>query len=196
MKRQKKGGRFGTLVFLIPTIIIIALVAFAILSTSGLQNGTLVISAQTSSNYYLPKQLSVMASVSGRSATTPYNLTLSPGSYTVTFSPLAWFYPPADRVVSVPGGKAAYAVGVYDPIVRTVLVAANSFNSSSIFVDHGVTPVVFINRMGEDALIQSTSFGRVDISPAGNFTYVFPKAGAFLVYMPLVPDSNVTISAA
>lgn len=196
MKRRKRGGRFGTLLFLVPTIVVLALVIFAVLYTVSFQNGTLIVNAQTSSKYYQPKFLNVSASVSGRLGTTPYNLSLAPGTYTVSFSQRAWFYTPAERVVSLPGGKTAYAVGVYDPIVRTVLMTGDSFNSSNVSAEHGITPVIFINQMKDSVLIQSIPTGRVNIPPAGNFTFVFPQAGRYSVYMTLAPSANVTISVA
>jgi len=195
LQARRKKRRFENLVFFIPIIVIVIAVTYQVLTSTYFGSGTLIVSAQTSGEYYTAKWLNVTAEVGVYAkGTTPIHASLPQGTYTVQFSPQAWFYTPPERTVSLPPGKTAYVVGVYDPIVRTVLIASNKFNSSLVSAGRDVTPVMFINMMSDNVLIQSLPSGRVSIPPAGNTTIVFPQTGRYLVYMPLVTDANVTIS--
>jgi len=195
LKNRKKGGRIGTLLFFIPVILIMAVVVYAIVSATGSQNGTLVVEAQSSGQSSHVISLAVAVSVNGQKVTTPATLTLSQGTYTVTFSGIPWYVTPPTRVVLVPAAKTSYAVGTYDPIEEFVSVNGGSFNRTSLSVLHGVTPVVWINPSSTDQVIYSPPMGKVDIPPMQNFTYVFPQKGTFVVYFPAGGSGSVDVSA-
>jgi len=195
LKNRRKGGRIGTLLFFIPIILIMAVVVYAIISATGSPNGTLVVEAQSSGQYSHVVSLAVTVSVNGQKVTTPATLTLSQGTYTVTFSGLPWYVTPPPRAVLVPATKTTYAVGTYDPIEEFVSVSGGSFNRTSLSVLHGVTPVVWINPSGIDQVIYSPPMGKVDIPPMQNFTYVFPQQGAFAVYFQAGGSGSVDVTA-
>ena len=91
-----------------------AVVVYAIVSAVGSPNGTLVVEAQSSGKNSV--SLGVSVSINGQKATTPATLTLSQGTYTVTFSAVPWYTTPPARVVLVPAAKTSYVVGTYNPI--------------------------------------------------------------------------------
>jgi len=179
MKGRGKNRRLGTFLFLIPIILVVALVAYAIIDTTTFQNGTLIVEAQTSSRYYPALTLHFPVSVSGRVGTTPYTVTLSPGTYTVNFQSEHWFTAPQSRTVSLPGGRTSYVIGTYDPIPVIVSVDQDAFNTTSIEVMHGITPVVWVNPSSVYEVIASNLTGRLFVPPLQNYSYVFSGSGKF-----------------
>jgi hypothetical protein len=135
-----------------------------------------------------------MVAIGTVSGTTPMTLSLSQGSYTVTFSALAWYTTPPPKYVTVLSGKDSYAVGVYDPIVEYVSVGGGQFNRTSLAVEHGVTPVVWVNPSSEDQIIFSQLTGRVEVPPMQNFTYVFQQKGTFTFSFPLNSSPSLEIT--
>ena len=184
MKPRKSRRRFGTMLFFIPIVLILLLVVYGVLSSHYLGSGTLIVSAQTSDRYYQPLGLNVTAQVgTSHTGATPLHLQLATGTYLVQFSQVPWFYTPLERSINMVPGQTEYAVGVYDPIVRIVVVSNNEFNSSRMTAEHSITPVIFVNQMKSYVLIQSGPIGRVNIPPSGNFTYVFTTPGTYPVYL-------------
>jgi hypothetical protein len=195
MKRTGKSSRLGTLLFLIPIILVVALVAYAIIDTIAFQNGTLIVEAQTSAKYYPAQALYLPVSVSGRAGTTPYTLSLPAGTYTVNFQSEHWFVSPPSRTVNLPGGRTSYIVGTYDPIPVIVSVDQSHFNTTSIEVMHGITPVVWVNPSSNYEVISSSLTGRLFVAPLQNFTYVFSSQGKFAFSFAgnTSPDLVVTV---
>lgn len=172
-----------------------AVVIYAIVSATGSPNGTLVVEAQSSGRYSRVISLGVTASINGQKAATPATLTLSQGTYSVTFSAVPWYVTPPPRVVVVPATKTSYVVGTYNPIEEFVSVDGGGFNRTSLSVLHGVTPVVWINPSSVDQVLYSPPMGNVDIPPMQNFTYVFPQEGTFVVYFPTGGSGSMDVTA-
>jgi len=179
MKGRGRRSRFGTLVFLIPILVVVALVAFAVIDTTSLQNGTLIVEAQTSAKYYPAQALYVPVSVGGKAGTTPYTLTLSAGTYTVNFPTQRWFVAPHSRIVNLTAGGTSYVVGTYSPIPVFISVDQNHFNTTSIEVLRAITPVIWVNPSSSYEVISSNLTGRLFVPPMQNYTYVFSSQGAF-----------------
>jgi len=179
MKGRGKKSRFGTLVFLIPILLVVALVAFAVIDRISLQNGTLIVEAQTSAKYYPAQALDVPVSVAGKAGTTPYTLTLSAGAYTVNFPTTKWFVAPHSRTVNLTAGGTSYVVGTYSPIPVFVSVDQDHFNTTSIEVLRAITPVTWVNPSSSYEVISSNLTGRLFIPPMQNYTYVFSSQGTF-----------------
>ena len=176
---RKRERRIGTLLFLIPILVIMAFVAYAIIDGAPSYDGTLVISAQTSTRYYPAEYLNVSVGVSGQSGTTPFTLTLAQGTYTVSFTVARGFFTPADRSVNVTAGVTSYAVGVYDPIPVLVSVGQDKFNTTGVTVLHGITPLVWTNPTSQYEVVTSSLTGQILIPPMQNSTYVFQSQGTY-----------------
>jgi hypothetical protein len=179
LKGRKRSDRFGTLLFVIPVVLVVALAAYAVFNATLSQDGVLIVRAQTSSNYYPAEYLNVAVSVAGKSGTTPFNITLPQGTYTVTFPSQRWFTPPASRTINVTARGDSFVVGVYDPIPVTISVNETKFNTTAISVLHKVTPVIWVNPTPQYDVISSTLTGRIIIAPMQNYTYVFQESGSY-----------------
>jgi hypothetical protein len=193
MRRSKKDGRIGTLLFLIPILLVVALVAYALVGTSTFRNGTLTVEAQTSSTYYQSRPLNESVSISGMKGITPFTVSLAQGTYVVTFASASWFSSPPQRVVNVTGGTHSFVVGTYSPIPVHVSVSSNRFNATRIQAMHAVTPVVWENLVNDYTVITSTLTGEVIIPPLQNYTYVFQRTGTFYFSFPSDPTSNIAV---
>jgi len=179
MKGRKKGRSLGTLLFFIPIILVVALIAYAIIDTSSFRNGTLVVNAQTSSRYYKAEYLNVSVSAAGRSGITPFTLSVPQGIYTVSFPSEHWFVSPPSRTVNVTGGGTSYVVGVYNPIPVIVSLDEGKFNVTTVTVLHEVTPLTLVNPSLNYEVVDSNATGRIIVAPLQNYTYVFQTTGAF-----------------
>ena len=179
MKRQRRQTRLGTALFLIPVVAIGLVVAYQLISFNTNNAGKLVVTAQAGGKFAKAGSLSVPVVVAGRSVLTPFNLTLPQGQYTVDFGRISWYSSPDNRTVTVAGGKTAYAVGVYVPIVRGVDIASKGFNVTGLTAFHGVTPVTWINDNGTYAVLQITGLENVVLGAGQNFTYIFPSGGQY-----------------
>ena len=177
--QRKRRRRIGTLLFLVPILLLFAFVAYAIIEGEIAYDGTLAIRAQTSSRYYPAEYLNVSAGISGESGITPFSLTLAPGTYTVSFSGARGFFTPADRSVAVIAGLTSYAVGVYNPIPVLVSIGQDKFNTTSATVLDRVTPLIWINPTSQSEVVTSGLTGQILIPPMQNSTYVFPSPGTF-----------------
>jgi hypothetical protein len=160
-------------------IIILGLIVFAVAELEFFSNGTLEIRAETSGKYFSPKALAVTASVAGNQGTTPFNATLSQGSYTVNFGQIRWFKTPQPVSATVLKGTVVFADGIYNPIVRTIAIAGTSFNVSAVSAFHGVTPIVWLNTSDQNAILQCPQFRTQVILPHQNFTQVIDVAGSY-----------------
>jgi hypothetical protein len=123
--------------------------------------------------------MNVAVTVGSAQGTTPFNLSLSPGQYTVVYGAVSWFRTPPPRSVAVLGGVTAFALGTYTPIIKTVAITASGFNSTSVSALHGVTPVVWLNHGGSVAVLEIQNVGRFEIAPSQNTTMVFTSKGTF-----------------
>jgi hypothetical protein len=193
MKRHTAKRRLGILLFLVPLIIIGTIIAYQLVQGTYSQTGTLIVRAQSSARYYRSVGLNVSATVGVASGVTPFELELTQGTYKVKFSEQKWYHTPSERLVNVPRGVTSYVVGVYDPIVETVSVSHNMFNSTELIAMHGVTPVVWVNGMSDFVVISSDLTGRVSIAPSQNFTYIFQKAGVFTFSLPLTSAQELSV---
>jgi hypothetical protein len=181
----------GRVIFLIPIVAVILLFAFGIFSLASRGTGTLVVEAQVSGGA-VSKFVAVSATVSGMTHDTPFNITVSPGGYTVTYSPLKWYYTPTPRQVIVEGGKIAYSVGLYVPVPVEIVVSQSGPNSTALTVEHGVTPIIWVNNSDQTIEVESTAFSHA-ILAGGNYTSVVTKAGPLTV--SIFPfDSQVTLN--
>jgi len=194
-RRGKRRTRLETLAFLVPLVVVIALVIYGIYVATASQTGTLIVEAQSSGRYYSVRSLSVSVTVGTSAGTTPITLSLTQGSYTVTFSSLQWYVAPPPRSVTVLSGKDAYAVGVYEPIVEHVSVGGGQYNRTTLSVEHAVTPVVWVNPSNQDEVISSQLTGRVEIPPMQNFTYVFQQKGVYTFSIPLTNSPGLVVTA-
>jgi hypothetical protein len=192
--RRKKGSRVGTLLFLIPIILVVAVLAYAVVTSSASPTGALIIEGESSDRYYSAQSLNVLVTVKAQTGTTPWTISLAAGYYNVTYSNQPWYATPASRLVAVLAGKTSYAVGVYNPVVRVVSVAGGVFNTTEITAKHGVTPVVWVNRSGDDQFISSQLTGRVEILPMQNYTHVFQQPGTFAFSFPHGGSSTLLVS--
>ena len=193
--KRRKGDRFGTLVFLIPILLVVALVAFAVIETASFKNGTLIVKAQTSTRYSPSVNLNASVSVAGKSGVTPFTLSLPQGTYTVSFPTQPWVMSPPSRNVNVTSGGTAYVVGVYTPIPVSVSVAQGKFNRTSADVLHKVTPLVWVNPSSEDETITSSLTGQIVIPPMQNYTYVFRSQGTFAFSFVGIPSPELTVTS-
>lgn len=197
MSRKQSHRRLGTLLFVLPIALLVALVAYQILvGATGTPSGTLIVEAQSSSRYYPAIALRVAVTVGSTTGYTPLTLTLTQGTYNVTYSDVKWFVTPPLKSITVSSGKSAYAVGVYNPIVEAVSVTPDQFSTTQVNALHGVTPVVWVNHSSDDVVMDSTPTGRIIIAPSQNYTYVFQSAGSFEFSLPLssAPGMVVDVS--
>lgn len=177
VKRRKVSSTVGRILFAIPVVVIVALVILGLASTLSAHNGTLTVEAVSSGRFSPPIQLKVQATVGARTEVTPFNLSLPQGEYSVAFGNESWYIAPANRSVSLLGGKTAYVIGTYEPIVRAISVTASGFNTTELTAEHGVTPVVWINQGDTVEVLEVSGVGRVPLSPSQNYTKVFDTQG-------------------
>jgi hypothetical protein len=179
MKGRRKRGRLGTLLFALPILVVVILVAYQVISVSFFNSGTLIVEAQSSDRYYPSAKLNVSVSVGTRTGLTPLTLSLTQGAYTAVFPTVQWYSAPQSQMVSVLSGRTSYAVGVYEPIVKGATIEGNQFNVTRISAKHGVTPFVWINKMSGYAIVQGGPTGTIMIQPAMNYTYIFQNPGTY-----------------
>ena len=189
--RKQGSRRLGRTLFVIPVLLVIGIVAFGLVSAWLNSTGTLVVEAQSSYGGVTSPLLAV-ATVSTTTGHTPYNVTLNPGSFTVTYSQLEWYHTPPPTAVVVLGGKTAYSIGIYTPIASVISVTSVGFNSSRSTAKHGVTPVVWIDASTKAVQIESGSFNAV-IAPGQNYTRIFQAASNMTVTL-LGTGSKMTVN--
>jgi len=194
MKGRRKRGRFGTLLFVLPIVIIAFIVAYQLFSATYFNSGTLVVEAQSSGRYYQAVGLNVSVRVDTRGGTTPLLLSLTQGTYTVVFSTIQWYSTPSPRSVGVLAGKTSYALGVYDPVLKVVSIEGSQFNATTVSVRHGVTPLVLINKMSGFAVVQGLPTGTIIIQSAKNFTHVFQNAGTYSLTLFGTSAQDLTVA--
>jgi hypothetical protein len=186
MKRKSRyDARIGKLLFVVPAIIIIILVVYAFVQLNS--PGTLIVTAEDQNL----ASLRVPFTVNGNSYTTDASLSLSQGSYVVTFGTISWYYPPLARDVTITPGKTTYAVGSYVPETKFVLVTAIGFNVTTVAALHGVTPITWINPSNSLVTFSGGPFQQVRIEPGQTYTYTFATAQSFELY---VGNTNETMT--
>lgn len=178
-KPTRRSRRTGTVLFFIPILIVVALMVIGIVSYISNESGTLVVEAISSPRYSASVQLHVAVTVGSSSETTPFNLSLGHGTYTVSYGPKAWYITPNSKTLGVPGGRTLYAIGTYLPIIKVISISQGGLNVTSVPALHGVTPVVWVNNEGSAVLLQVDTFPGVYIQPSQNRTLVFPSQGRF-----------------
>jgi energy-converting hydrogenase Eha subunit F len=194
LSRKKASKRFGRIVFFIPTLVVLAVAAFGIISFISIQTGTIVVEATSSGRYAASIQLHPYVSVGGKTEQSPFNLTLPQGQYTVEFGQLTWYLTPAARSVAVSGGKTQYAVAVYDPVVRVISMSSAGFNSTSVTAEHGLTPVIWVNISAEVFTLNIQGLARVSLNPGENYTAIFSSQGTFSYSIPSTSYSGTVHS--
>jgi hypothetical protein len=196
MKSRKKRGKFGTLLFALPITLFVLVIAYQLISETYFNSGTLVVAAESSGKYSAVIGLNVSVSVGSRGGTTPITLSLVQGVYTVVFPSLQWYSTPIPRTVSVLAGRTAYALGLYDPVVKGISIEGGQFNATDISIKHGVTPFVLINKMNGFAVVQGAPTQTIIIQSAKNYTYVFQNAGTYTLTLfgTSSPDLTVAVS--
>jgi hypothetical protein len=176
MSRTKGSKPLGKFLFFIPVAAVLVLVILAIVSLISTQTGTLVVRAESSNRYSPTVQLYPSVAVGANDERSPFNFSLSQGTYTVVYGPLSWYVTPPSRSIVLSGGRTEFAVAVYSPVIRSIAVTQNGFNSTSITAMHGVTPVVWINERNSTVVLEISGV-RATIAPSENYTRVFPSAG-------------------
>jgi hypothetical protein len=184
--RGRYNSRIGKLVFILPAIIIIILVVYAYVQLNS--PGTLIVRAESKSG----SPFSVVATVNGKTGTTPFTLTLAQGNYQVTFPSLTWYYPAQPHDVTVLPGTTVYAVAVYDPIGKVIQVNPSGFNSTTVTALHGVTQVNFTNPSGSVVTVQGAPFGNVALNPGQTLSSTYQVAGTYR-YTFLSGNQTVTV---
>ncbi len=187
MKRKSRyDPRVGKLLFILPAAIIIILGVYAYVQLNA--PGTLIVQAESKSG----SPLNVVATVNGKTGTTPWTLSLTQGNYQVTFPSLTWYYTPQPHDVTVEPGTTAYAVAVYDPVGKVIQVTPSGFNSTTVTALHGVTQVNFTNPSSSVVTFQGSPFGNVALSPGQTLSYTYPSAGSY-EYKILSTNDSITV---
>lgn len=176
---RSRSRRFGRIVFFVPIAVVLALVVIGLLSVTSITTGTLVVETISSDRYSPSIQLHASVSVGSTGRTSPFNLTLSQGSYTVVYGALPWYVTPVPRSLFLPNGRTEYAIGTYTPILRGIAITPNGLNSTDITAEHGVTPVVWINERSTVSVLVISDIGRIPLNPSQNYTMVFSSQGSF-----------------
>lgn len=177
MKRRKTSKTVGRILFAVPVVVVIALVIFGLISAISTHSGTLTVEAVSSGRYSSPTQLKVHATVGSTTEATPFNLTLPQGQYSVSFGNVSWFKTPDNSSVGLVGGKTAYVIGTYVPIVKAIALTSEGFNTTTVTAKHGVTPVVWINEGNSVEVLEVSGVGRIPLNPTQNYTRVFASQG-------------------
>ncbi len=160
-------------------MVILLAVIFALASNTLRGPGQIIVTAETSARYSPSRELRVGVTVGGTLGTTPLNLSLQQGTYTVDFLNVPWYVTPAPRVVTVLPGVAVYAIGKYVPIIKPIGVTQSSFNVTSTTALIAVTPVVWVNASNSYVVLNISSVGKVVINSGQNFTHIFSQAGTY-----------------
>jgi hypothetical protein len=192
LKRSRKK-RFGNFVFFLPIILLVAIVLFGFYQNT--ENATGVLSVEAQSSYGSSSHfISSITTVSGATKQTPYDLTLKPGPYTVTYGALQWYQTPPPKTVTVLGGTTAYAVGVYVPIRVKIDANGAGFNATQVTAKSGVTPVVWTDTGNSAVQLKSTVFNIV-LTPGQNYTRVFDSPDELIVSL-IGTTATMTVNVA
>jgi len=176
-RKSRYNPKVGKLLFVVPAIVIIVLGVYAFIHLNS--PGTLMVRAEDENL----APLSVPFTVNGNSYTTPANVSLSQGSYVVSFGTIPWYYPPAIREVTITPGYQAFAVGSYQPETKFVRVTASGFNETTVVALHGVTPVTWTNPSSSLVTFSGGPFQQVRLQSGQSYTYTFTTAESFAIYV-------------
>ena len=179
MRKHRKSRRLGRFLLLIPIAVFGIIVLLSLQYFAGPGNGVLVVEAHGIGASGGTTQLSVPATVNGRSIQTPYNATLPVGEYAVEFQAVKWYVTPPNDTVYVLGAKTAYAIGDYLPLKDMVGVTESGFNQTAIQALHGVTPVEWVNLESGYVTLHITQIGTIVLGPGENYTTIFTAPGEY-----------------
>ena len=179
LSKKRSSRRTGRLLFFLPVGLLLLLLVLALVSWIPAQNGTLLVETFSSGRYTPSVQIHPSVTVGSVTKVSPFNLSLPQGEYNVVFGPVAWYATPDSRSVPLVGGKTAFAVAYYSPLVRVIAVTPDGFNATSVTAKHSVTPVVWVNTGSAAIVIQIDGVGRVSLAPSANYTAVFASTGTF-----------------
>ena len=180
---RHRHERLGKLIFLIPVIVLVALVVYGFFLVTA--PGTLKVEAIAQDKYVagqaVPIQVSVtVAGPSGtETGTTNASFSLDSGTYTVTYVSAAGYTAPLPVTIGVPHGQTVFALGTYQAIAKVVSIGQSGFNATKVAAVHGVTPVIWINTSGLDLSVSIQNDGYHPLEPGQNFTQIFQNPGSF-----------------
>ena len=192
MNRKRGSRRVGRVIFFIPVIAVIVLVAFGLLTYISDQSGTLVVETFSSGRYSPSYTLHPTVTVGSVIRTSPFNVSLSPGTYTVTYGSVQWYVTPSPRSVTLAGGGTQFANAFYDPVVRHLAITSGGFDTRLVTALHEVTPVSWVNEGSDTVVLDIRGINQVTIFPSRNFTMVFSSPGIFTFEIPNT-DYNGTV---
>jgi heme/copper-type cytochrome/quinol oxidase subunit 2 len=186
-KTSRYNTKVGKLLFVIPAVVIIVLGVYAFIHLNS--PGVLIVRAEDEN--FAP--LAAPFTVNGNSYTTPENVSLSQGSYVVTFGTIPWYYPPVTRDVTIAPGYQAYAVGSYQPETKSVQVTPSGFNETAVVALHGVTPVTWINPSSSLVTFSGGPFQQVRLQSGQSYTYTFTTPESFVLNVGTT-NENMTVT--
>jgi hypothetical protein len=190
--RKKRDERLGKLAFFIPLIVIISLVVYGYFQVNA--PGTIKVEA-LAFDKYAPvgdqnTTLSVTANVDGTTETTPFSVSVSAGTYDVTFGSNQWYVTATPHTVTLGGHQTAFAVGTYNVVAKVITLTQAGFNATSVSALHGVTPVIWINDLNKTVSIGVLPYGNQVLEPGQNFTAIYQNTGSFEYASPVGGSSS------
>jgi hypothetical protein len=192
VKKSKSRRKTSSLPFFIPIAAAALFVLYLYLTSTASASGTLNVRAGTGTNN---STLTAQFTVNGVTGTTPENLTLGQGAYTITFSPLSFFETPTPYTVTIIPGSTTYAYGHYTPKGAFIAIRSTGFNVTQASVLHGVTPITWVNQSGQTETLASPLFpSSVQLLPGRTFTYVIRSAGTYSFAL-LGLSASLTVNA-
>ena len=184
-RKSRYNPTVGKLLFVVPAVVIIVIGVLAFIHLNS--PGTLVVRAEDENL----APLVVPFTVNGNSYTSPVNVSLSQGSYVVSFGTIPWYYPPTARDVTITPGYQTYAVGSYQPETKFVQVTVSGFNETTVAALHGVTPVTWINPSSSLVTFSGGPFQQVRLESGQSYTYTFTTPETFEIR---VGNTNETMT--
>jgi len=179
--RKSKSTPLGKVVFLLPILIIIAVVVYGYFQVTA--PGTLKVEALLV-NKYLPagsqnETAQVSVTVGNTQGVTPLSLSLASGTYEVSFATILWYHTPPSKELNVENDHTVYATGAYDVKVDVIQITPAGFNTTSVTAEHGVTPVEWVNTSDSPVVFSALPSGTHTLNPSQNFTTIFSSSGDY-----------------
>jgi hypothetical protein len=181
MKRRKRGN----FVFFIPIIVVGSLILFAYLHALATKNpelGVLVVRAQVQKSYAGSNQtldIQVTFTLNGKTYTTPENLSLPAGNYSVIFQEKKGFQKPQSCTISIVPGYTTYCIASYIPIPQVINIFNGRFDQNKVFAYSGITSIIWVNKSGNSTVLYIEPIGRIILLPNQQFSYVFESDGIY-----------------
>jgi hypothetical protein len=185
-KKSRYDSRLGKLFFVLPILLIVSVVVYAYVELNA--PGTLVVQALDAHG----AQLKVSVTVGSQTGNTPLRLSLSQGTYSVTYGSTQWYRTPLPKQAIISPGITSYANAIYSPVIRVIQLGPSGFNTTVVTALHAVTPVIWLNPSTSSIVINGGQFSHIVVEPGQNFTYTFPAAGnyQFFIYST---NMNMTV---